>query len=145
MEWKNLLLTVGIQYQSLGYEIHNALGVVERYNSFFRSVCAKVKLGSTTLSCEMALQVAVKALNDTADPTGLVPTVLLFGVFPLMQVRPKDLPAQGGHLKAMFKIFRLSHKSKLQRALLRNVLAASDLFLPVGYEYLTYRENPIGK
>ena len=40
---------------------------------------------------EMGLQMAVKAVNDTAGPDGLVPTLLVFGAYPRML--PVDPPA----------------------------------------------------
>lgn len=34
------------------------------------------------ISPKAALQMAVKAVNDTAGPDGLVPTLLVFGAYP---------------------------------------------------------------
>jgi hypothetical protein len=34
------------------------------------------------VSKEIVLQIAVKAVNDTAGPGGLVPTLLVFGAYP---------------------------------------------------------------
>ena len=41
------------------------------------------EIGSFT-SPEALLQMSVKALNDTAEPSGLVPTLLVFGAYPRM-------------------------------------------------------------
>ena len=44
---------------------------------------------------EFALQMAVKAVNDTAGPDGLVPTVLVFGAFnSIHQVHQPSLSVQ---------------------------------------------------
>ena len=39
------------------------------------------------------LQMAVKAVNDTAGPDGLVPALLVFGTYPrLSEASPRRLP-----------------------------------------------------
>jgi hypothetical protein len=43
------------------------------------------------MSKELYLQMAVKAVNDSTSPDGLVPTLLVFGAFPRMT--ELDLPA----------------------------------------------------
>lgn len=44
------------------------------------------------------LDTIVKALNDTAEPELLVPTLLVFGVMPRIPLTPTDLPSQVEHL-----------------------------------------------
>ena len=39
----------------------------------------------------MKLQMALKAINDTAGPNGLVPTVLVFGAYP--RISNSDAPS----------------------------------------------------
>lgn len=43
LEWKSLLQADGIKQHSSSVEIHNSLGVGERYHSFLRRVCQKVR------------------------------------------------------------------------------------------------------
>jgi hypothetical protein len=40
------------------------------------------KLKDKQINKEMILQIAVKAINDSAEPDGIVPTLLVFGVYP---------------------------------------------------------------
>ncbi|OXV11344.1 hypothetical protein Egran_00895 [Elaphomyces granulatus] len=45
----------------------------------------------TGVNRDMVLQMAIKAVNDTAGPDGLIPTLLVFGAYPRMV--ELDLPA----------------------------------------------------
>ena len=60
---------------------------------------------------ELALQMAIKAVNDTASPNRLVPTLLVYGAYPRMG--KLDLPAPSvmdraaAIWKAMAKIVKL--------------------------------------
>ena len=40
------------------------------------------ELQDSGITKELALQMAVKATNDTAGPDGLVPTLFVFGAYP---------------------------------------------------------------
>jgi hypothetical protein len=42
------------------------------------------------VSKQFVLQIAIKAVNDTAGPNGLVPTLLVFGTYP--QITTTDTP-----------------------------------------------------
>lgn len=81
-DWNNMLQIADIADQSSGVESHNVLFVGEWYHLFHCTVYNKVKLNKSTLTSKMALQIAVKALNDTSGPSGLVPFLLVFGVVP---------------------------------------------------------------
>ncbi|PHH68259.1 hypothetical protein CDD82_690 [Ophiocordyceps australis] len=63
-------------------EAHWAVGKIERAHAPLRRAydILKQELGSTTDS-DTILQMAVKALNDTAGPNGIVPTLLIFGAY----------------------------------------------------------------
>lgn len=148
-EWKNLLQAAGIKENSSGVESHNALGVGERYHAYLRRVYNKVRAENPTLTTNNALQLAVKATNDTAGPSGLVPTLLVFGVLPRLPLLPKDLPDNLERLKAMHgarkEMAKISNHSKLVTATSSNVPAAADRDFLVGDEVLMFREKPVGK
>jgi hypothetical protein len=42
------------------------------------------ELKGDSISKDFLLQMAVKAVNDTAGPDGLIPTLLVFGAYPRM-------------------------------------------------------------
>ena len=69
-----------------GVEIHNSLGVGERYHDYLRKTDMKVRNEFPTVAAEFSLKLAVKAMNDTAGQNGLLPTLLVFGVMPRIPV-----------------------------------------------------------
>jgi hypothetical protein len=62
---------------------HWAVGKVKQAHSPLRRTfdILRAELKSST-DDEDVLQIALKALNDTAGPNGLVPTLLVFGTYP---------------------------------------------------------------
>jgi hypothetical protein len=71
-------------------EAHWAVGKIERAHGPLRR--AYEMLHDELSHCtdnETILQMAVKALNDTAGPNGIVPTLLVFGTYPRIN---KDSP-----------------------------------------------------
>lgn len=69
----------GIDVQLSGVEGHDAIGVGERYHQPLRQVFHKVLKDHPSIDSEIGLRLAVKALNDTAGPEGVVPSLLVFG------------------------------------------------------------------
>jgi len=58
--------------------------MVERYYGPLRRAYQIIITEIPEISKEMALQMAFKAINDTAGLGGLVPTLLVFGAYPRM-------------------------------------------------------------
>lgn len=65
-------------------EAHHSIGAVERYHAPLRRAFQVIKEDLPNLTKEICLQMAVKAVNDTAGPDGLTPTLLVFGMYPRM-------------------------------------------------------------
>lgn len=90
----------------------------------------------------------VKAVKDTAGPSGLVPTLLLFGILPLIGVVPKDLPEHKDRMKAMHtacnEMAIIYQQHRLNTALRCSITSAAAEY-KIGDEVLMYREKPIGK
>ena len=63
-------------------EAHNSIGLVKRYHVPLRRAFDIVSKELPQLGKEERLQMAVKAVNDTAGPNGLTPTLLVFGAYP---------------------------------------------------------------
>lgn len=74
---------MGITCKQVPVEAHWSIGKVERYHAPLRRAyeIMRTELNSST-SDAAVLQMAVKAVNDTAGPDGLVPTLLVFGAYP---------------------------------------------------------------
>jgi hypothetical protein len=84
-------MTIGIN--QVPVEAHQSVGIVERYHAPLRRAYKIIKDefdvngtadGGKGIDKTMMLQMAVKAVNDTAGPDGLVPTLLVFGAYPRM-------------------------------------------------------------
>lgn len=76
-DFKALAGGIGIHTKSVPVEAHNSIGMVERYHQPLRRAYSIFEVEFPHLSKEMKLQMAVKAVNDTAGPDGLVPTLLV--------------------------------------------------------------------
>lgn len=95
------------------------------------------------------LSISVKAMNDTPGPSGLVSTLLLFGILPRIPVRPTALPKQTKRMELMhsakMKMMAILSQAGLQTALNSAVPTAADNQFRVGDEVLMYREKPVNK
>ncbi|KJZ70368.1 hypothetical protein HIM_10259 [Hirsutella minnesotensis 3608] len=74
---------MGITCRQVPIEAHNSVGKVEKAHGPLRRAydILQAELGESR-SPDALLQMAVKAVNDTAGPDGLVPTLLVFGAYP---------------------------------------------------------------
>ena len=74
-------------------EAYNSICKVERYYTPLRRVykIIRTELKEEGIDDEVCLQMAVKAINDTAGPNSLVPTLLIFKAYP--RITSADLPA----------------------------------------------------
>ena len=63
----------------------------------------------------MVLQMAVKAVNDTAGPNGLVPTLLVFGAYPQMVEMDPPAPNMIDRTKAVKKAMAEVAKLRVNR------------------------------
>lgn len=148
-EWKALQQSVGIKRLESGVESHNSLGVGERYHAFLRRIYWRVRASHPDLPAEDALALSVWGMNQTAGPSGLVPTLLVFGVLPRMPVAPINLPAQRDRVMAMHaarqEMAKHVAKSRLERAVRSRVPGAADAVIRAGMSVLVYREKPVDK
>ncbi|KAL0933405.1 reverse transcriptase-like protein [Colletotrichum truncatum] len=81
---------IGITCDEMPVEAHWAVGKVERAHAPLRRAydILHTELSHNT-DDKTILQMAIKALNDTAGPYGIVPTLLVFGTYPRIN---KDSP-----------------------------------------------------
>jgi predicted ATP-grasp superfamily ATP-dependent carboligase len=56
--------------------------MVERYYSPLRRIYYIITTELPDISKDIALQMAFKAINDSAGPNGLIPTLLVFRAYP---------------------------------------------------------------
>ena len=138
---------MAIETKEVPVESHNSIGKVERYHAPLRRAFDIICMECTYISHEAALQMAVKAINDTAGPNGLVPTLLVFGAYPRVSYDspPSASIAQRAEAirKAMKEIKRLQATRQVNDALrMRNgpdTLPVTTL--PIQSEVIVWREK----
>ncbi|KAI7969957.1 hypothetical protein EIK77_000353 [Talaromyces pinophilus] len=96
-------------------EAHWSIGTVERYHAVLHRSYEIMKEELPDISPEAALQMAVKAVNDTAGPDGLVPTLLVFGAYPRMIEYDPPTPTIAQRATAVKKAMTEIHKIRAQR------------------------------
>jgi hypothetical protein len=84
VEFRQQARAMAIEVKEVPVKAHNSVGKVERYHTLLRRVYKIISLELNSASEELVLQMAVKAMNDSAGPDGLVPTLLVFGAYPRM-------------------------------------------------------------
>jgi hypothetical protein len=84
IEFKQLASFMLIKVKEVLVKAHNSVGLVERYHALLRRVyeILKKELKDKHIDKEMILQMAVKAVNNSAGPDGIVLTLLVFGSYP---------------------------------------------------------------
>jgi hypothetical protein len=71
--------SIGSVTKCVPIEAHHSIGIVERYHTPLRQAFEIITKELPRVSKQFVLQIAIKAVNDTAGPDGLVPTLLVFG------------------------------------------------------------------
>lgn len=97
-EWKTHVVEVPI-------EAHNSIGKVERAHKDLRRVynIFKRQFSGQNMDRHSLLKLAVKALNDTAGPDGLVPTLCAFGAYPRLTWDDAPAPIAKQRAETMHK------------------------------------------
>ena len=80
-KWKDLTDMSGIEPSLSGVESHNSLGAGERYHDSLRRIFLKIRYSQPSIDADLAIRLAVKAMNDTMNPEGLVPSLLVLELF----------------------------------------------------------------
>ncbi|KAM4061611.1 reverse transcriptase (RNA-dependent DNA polymerase) [Hirsutella rhossiliensis] len=149
LEFRNEAKLMGITCKQVPVEAHWSVGKVERYHAPLRRAfeILHAEIGTFT-SPESILQMAIKAINDTAGPNGIVPTLLVFGAYPRMAL---DSPPSATTLKraaaaqkAMKMLRQLSAERQVQGALhTKNGPSSTGviLSLPLQSEVRVWREK----
>jgi hypothetical protein len=136
-EWIDLCAKASVSLRTTGTESHNSLGQGETYQ--------KVAMTHAELPDELSLALSVKAMNDTAGPHGLVPSLLLFGVLPRFPEIDGQLPDQDTRLKSMAlareEYEKLISQSRISSSMRKKAPPAANYrFVPQQPVYV-YREK----
>ena len=139
---------MGVTCKQVPTEAHWSIGKTERYHAPLRrawDILHSELAGS--MSEEAILQMAVKAVNDTAGPDGLVPTLLVFGAYPRMTTESPPSPSMVKRSEAIEKAMKVLRKLSAERKVTdalnaRNGPNTADvLALPLQSEVLVWRES----
>lgn len=135
-----------IDTKPIPVESSNSMTFVERYHAPLRKAYKIIRADIPSLSKEEVLQYAVKSLNDSVGPDGLIPTLLVYGALPRLGL-PTDKPSPGtldravAVRKASEQMSRYFAKRQLRDALRsRNGPDVSEIHnAPLGSKVLVYR------
>ena len=94
----------GITCHQVPVEAHWSIGKIERYHAPLRRAFEIIRAETRdAVSNDAALQMALKAVNDTAGQDGLVPTLLVFGAYPRVTTDSPPSPSQQQRAHAISK------------------------------------------
>ncbi|KAI1769717.1 hypothetical protein F4818DRAFT_435445 [Hypoxylon cercidicola] len=140
---------LSIEIKEIPVEAHNSIGSVKRYHSPLRRAFKVIDgdLRGTGTDQQSILQMAVKAVNDTAGPDGLVPTLLVFGAY--LRLAESSPPAASLQVraaaikKAMEEVRRIKMERDVSDALAikKGPNTLNTLNLPIPSEVKIYKEN----
>jgi hypothetical protein len=150
-EFREYATTIGIRTKAVPVEAHNSIGMVERYHGPLRRIYQILRVELPDLSEEATLQMAFKAINDTAGPDGLVPTLLAFGAYPRMTDLDAPSPTVTQRANAIKKAMAEVRKVRAERQVAdalaqRNGPRTSHIHdLPINSPVLVWREGNTGQ
>ena len=138
---------MAISTKAVPVEAHWSVGLVERAYPALRRAYQIITDEYKDIHKELALQMAVKAVNNTAGPDGLVPILLVYRAYP--QISNLDPPAPSVIdraviiRKAMAEIVKLRAKQTVNSALYYyNGLDTTLIHdLPFNSEVFMWRES----
>src|SRR6266516_2784041 len=148
VEFRNEAKLLGIVCKQIPVEAHWSIGKLERYHAPQRRAFDILydELAATT-SADAILQMAVKAVNDTAGPDGLVPTLLVFGAYPRLTTESPPSPTTTQRGEAIQKAMKALRKANAVRQVnearsTRNGPSTTDvLALPLQSEVRVWRDK----
>jgi hypothetical protein len=72
---------MAISLKEIPIEAHHSIGKVEWYHAPLQRAYEILRNEDSLARPEASLQMAIKAINDTAGLDGIVPTLLVFGAY----------------------------------------------------------------
>lgn len=143
--WEGRASESGIILKPSGVESHNSIGLGERYHAPLRRIYNKIRTTSSSLSKESVLRLGLKAMNDTAAPNGLVPSLLVFGVLPRLPIANHSFPDQVARMNVL-QIARKEMETvvaqlRVRQALNSRIPAAANMIINPGDSIYVFRET----
>lgn len=128
-------------------ESHNSICIVERYHAPLLRAYEIIRHELNDVPEDVVLQMAIKAVNDTAGPDGIVPTLLVFGAYPRLTNTDPPHPTTIQRAKAiraaMKEVRRFYEKRQVTDALrMRNGPDVTSIHnLAVDSKVMVWREK----
>jgi hypothetical protein len=105
---------MAIEVEEIPVKAHHFIGKIEKYHALLKRAFEVITANfSNIITPEHVLQIAVKAVNNTAGPNGLIPIFLVFGTFPRISHELPPLPSIAARGEAMRKAMAEIHKLKV--------------------------------
>jgi hypothetical protein len=82
IEFRQYAKFIVIQVTEMPVEAYNSIRKVKRYYTLLQQVYKIIYDKLRDTSAKASLQIAIKAVNDSAGPDGIIPIFLVFGVYP---------------------------------------------------------------
>ena len=153
-QFGDLFISLGalsnVEVQRTGIESHNSLGLGDLYHHPLRNTFQKLRIAYPNRERQLLLSFAVKALNDTLGPDGLVPSALVFGEFPSPIVTSETRHTRST-IESRAGIASMARKEmekeiasvRVRRALRHATLPAADATFEVCQDVLVWRERRV--
>jgi hypothetical protein len=139
---------LAIEVEEVPVEAYTSIGKIERYHGPLKRAFEVIiaNLG-TSLAPEYVLQMAVKAVNDTAGHDGFIPTFLMFETYPrlspLLPLLPSLIVRANAVRKAMAEVRKPKARRQITDALFqRNGPSVAEVKqLPLQNKIRVWRES----
>jgi transposase InsO family protein len=148
-EFQQHATAMGVTLKTIPVEAHHSIGKVERYHTLVKRAYEIIIVELPDLDKDMALQMAFKAVNDSAGPDGLIPTLLVYGAYPRMSEFDAPAPTVTQRAtairKAMEELAKVRAKRQVQDALnMRNGPNTDGIHeLTLNSDVLVWREGNV--
>jgi len=80
-EFKQYTIILRTVTKGVPIKAHNSIGIIERYHSPLRRIYHIIIIELLDINKDIALHMAFKAINDSTNPNGLIPTLLVFKAY----------------------------------------------------------------
>jgi hypothetical protein len=142
---------MGTKVKIVPVEAYNSVGIVEYYHGPIRCIYLVITAEINGINKDTILQMAFKAINDSAGPDGIVPTLLVYGALPRMTeydtLLPTVLQRSAALKKAIVEIQKLQARRQIANALnTRNGPSTTDIYeLPLNSDVLVWYKGNTGQ
>jgi hypothetical protein len=129
---------MAIEVEEVPVEAHNSIGKIERYYGPLKRAFEVISANlGNAITPDHVLQMAVKAVNYTAGPDGLIPILLMFKTYPRLLPSLPPSPSLTVRADAVRKAITEMRKHKTQRQI------ANALFLRNGPNVAKVKQLPL--